>query len=278
MLLINLCEVTVTKNKKNILSNINWQVKKGEHWSILGLNGSGKTTLLNVINGYIHPTIGQAEILGESLGKTYIPDLRKQIGLISTSIQQQIQNFESVLSIVLSGKFASIGLWEAVEKEDVEAAQNYMKILNCTHLQEREYGTLSQGERQRVLIARALMANPKILILDEPCNGLDIITREELLKIIDDLSKTRDCPTLIYVTHHVEEILPCFTHSLLLRNGEVFKKGGSSELLTEENLSNFYGRAVSVQREQNRTWVALKESVEEKGLENQEQQYSLHVK
>lgn len=262
--MINLSHVTVTKSKKDILKNINWQVETGEHWSILGLNGSGKTTLLNIINGYLHPTIGQVEVLGEIFGKTYLPNLRKQIGLISTSIQQQIQDFESVLSIVLSGKFASIGLWEAVEKVDVEIAQNYMKLLKCDELQEREYGTLSQGERQRVLIARALMANPKLLIFDEPCNGLDIITREELLKIIDNLSKTQKCPTLIYVTHHVEEILPCFTHTLLLKKGEVFDQGLSNDLLTEKTLSNFYDHPVSIQKEQDRIWLALKESVEQK--------------
>lgn len=254
----------MTKKSENILKSINWQVKQGEHWSIIGLNGSGKTTLLNVINGYDHPTKGQAEILGELLGKTYVPDLRKQIGYISTSIQQQVQNSESALGIVLSGKFASIGLWEAVEKEDVEKAQIYMKKLKCEHLQEQEYGTLSQGERQKVLIARALMADPKILILDEPCNGLDIITREELLKMIYHLSESEDCPTLLYVTHHVEEVLPCFTHTLLLRRGEIFNQGYSSEMLTEEMLSRFYERPVSVQREQNRTWIALKEIEEQK--------------
>jgi len=257
-------EVTVTKNKKDILKNINWQVHKGEHWSILGLNGSGKTTLLNVINGYLHPTNGQVEVLGELFGQTYLPDLRKQIGLISASIQQQIQDFETVLSIVLSGKFASIGLWEAVEQKDVEAALKYMKLLNCAYLQDENYGILSQGERQRVLIARALMARPKLLIFDEPCNGLDIITREDLLHIIHQLSNEKDCPTLLYVTHHVEEVLPCFTHTLLLKNGEVFEQGQSSELLSEETLSKFYERPVSVQKEQNRTWVALKEIVEQK--------------
>ncbi|QCR32771.1 ABC transporter ATP-binding protein [Lysinibacillus sp. SGAir0095] len=259
--MINLSDVTVIKNKIDILKNVDWEVKKGEHWSILGLNGSGKTTLLNVINGYLHPTYGHVEVLGELFGKTYIPDLRKQIGLISASIQQQIKDFESVLSIVLSGKFASIGLWDAVEKTDIEQAQSYIGLLNCEHLQDREYGTLSQGERQRVLIARALMAHPKILILDEPCNGLDIISREELLKIIEELSKSKDCPTLIYVTHHVEEILPCFTHTLLLKNGEVFCQGLSKELLTEITLSNFFERPVAVQIEQNRTWIALKESL-----------------
>jgi len=262
--MFQLADVTVTKNNKDILKKVNWEVKKGEHWSILGLNGSGKTTLLNVINGYLHPTNGKVEVFGEIFGKTYIPDLRKQIGLISSSIQQQIQDFESVLSIVLSGKFASIGLWEAVEQADVKNAQSYMRVLNCEHLQEREYGTLSQGERQRVLIARALMANPKILILDEPCNGLDLITREELLKMIEQLSKEKDCPTLIYVTHHVEEILPCFSHTLLLKNGEVFKQGLSNDLLSEETLTKFFERPIAVQYEQQRTWIALKEIVEQK--------------
>ncbi|WP_328587742.1 ATP-binding cassette domain-containing protein [Ureibacillus sinduriensis] len=163
-----------------------------------------------------------------------------------------------------------MGLWEAVEKKDVEMAHHFMRKLNCEHLQELEYGTLSQGERQRVLIARALMANPKILILDEPCNGLDIINREELLKIIDDLSKSDDCPTLIYVTHHVEEVLPCFTHTLLLRGGEIFDQGLSSAMLTEDNLTQFFERPVSVQREQSRTWIALKEIVEQKGCDNRE--------
>lgn len=262
--MIQISNVTVTKNKKDILKNVEWKVEKGQHWSILGLNGSGKTTLLNIINGYLHPTVGQVEVLGELFGKTYIPDLRKQMGLISSSIQQQIQEFESVLSIVLSGKFASIGLWEAVDQADVEQAKAYMSLLKCEHLQDREYGTLSQGERQRILIARALMARPKLLILDEPCNGLDIIAREELLKIIETVSKTNECPTLIYVTHHVEEILPCFTHTLLLKNGEVFEQGRSNEILTEKTLSDFYDRPISVQIEQNRTWLALKEIVEQK--------------
>jgi len=262
--MIDMRDVFVTKEQKDILKGINWHVKKGEHWSIIGLNGSGKTTLLNVLNGYIPPTTGQVEVFGELFGKTYIPDLRKQMGLISSSIQQQIQDFESVLSVILSGKFASIGLWEAVEQADVELAKHFMELLDCVHLQDAEYGILSQGERQRVLIARALMANPKLLIFDEPCNGLDIIAREELLILIDHLSRVEESPTLIYVTHHVEEVLPCFNKTLLLKNGEIFKQGLSKELLNEETLSEFYKRPVSVQVEQNRTWIALKEVIEQK--------------
>lgn len=262
--MITMYDVSVRRNNKEILKNVNWNVKKGEHWSILGLNGSGKTTLLNVLNGYLFTTTGEVEVLGERFGKTYLPDLRKQIGLISSSIQLQIQDFESVLSIVLSGKFASIGLWEAVEQADVEQAQHYMKLVRCDHLQDSQYGILSQGERQRVLIARALMATPKLLIFDEPCNGLDIIAREELLQLIEHLSKEEKCPTLIFVTHHVEEILPCFSHTLLLKNGQIFEQGLTKELLTENKLSSFYERPVSVQVKQNRTWIALKEIVQQK--------------
>lgn len=256
--LIHLKDVTVIRNRKVLLKDITWDVKKGEHWSILGLNGSGKTTLLNVINGYIFPTSGTVEVLGQVFGKTYIPDLRKEIGYISSSLQLQLKEYEEVLSIVLSGKFASIGLYEAVEKKDVERGLQYLKLLQCEHLQSERYGILSQGERQRVLIARALMAEPKILILDEPCNGLDLLTREELLHIIEKISSQENAPTMIYVTHHVEEILPCFTKTLLLKKGQVFAKGDSSQLLTEQMLSNFYDHPVSIQKEQNRTWLALK--------------------
>lgn len=256
--MISIQNVRYYRNQKDILKNVNWKVENGQHWSILGLNGSGKTTLLDIINGYIFPQYGTVEVLGNVFGKTYIPDVRKEIGLVSSSLQHKIKDYDSGLSVVLSGKFASIGLWEAVEQEDVNLAKHFMKLLGCEHLEDEEYGVLSQGERQRLLIARALMAHPKILILDEPCNGLDLIAREELLEIIHTLSAKPDCPTLIYVTHHVEEILPCFTHTLLLKKGEVFAQGPSKDLLTEECLSEFYNHPVSVQVEQNRTWIALK--------------------
>lgn len=256
--MIRLEDVTVIRNGNVILKDIDWKVAPGEHWSILGLNGSGKTSLLNVVNGYLYPTSGTVEVLGQLFGKTNIPDLRKEIGFISSSLKGQLKPYDSVLSIVLSGKFASIGLYEAVEEKDVEQARFFMKLLNCEHLEDSQYDILSQGQQQRVLIARALMANPKILILDEPCNGLDVIAREELLEYIHKLSEQDNCPMLIYVTHHVEEILPCFSHTLLLKNGEIFSKGLSKDLLTEESLTEFYGRQVSVQQQQNRNWLMFK--------------------
>lgn len=256
--MIQLENVTVIRNGKQLLKNINWTVQKGEHWAILGLNGSGKTSLLNVINGYLYPTSGKVRVLEEEFGKTNIPELRKELGFISSSLKQQLKDYDSVLSIVLSGIFASIGLYEAVERKDLDEARKLMEQLGIKHLENSQYGLLSEGEKQRVLIARALMAKPKILILDEPCNGLDIIAREEFLEFIENLAQQEFCPTLIYVTHHVEEILPCFSHALLLKEGEVYTKGLTKNLLTEENLSQFFGRTVAIQEEQNRTWIAIK--------------------
>lgn len=256
--MIRIDNVSLHRNGKDILKGVSWTVKKGEHWSILGLNGSGKTSLLNVVNGYLFPSSGHVEVLGEVFGKTYIPNLRKEIGLVSSSLQQRISPFNSVLSIILSGKFASIGLYEAVEQKDVDQARSYMSMLNIEQLEDSSYDILSQGERQRVLIARALMANPKILILDEPCNGLDIIAREELLQFIEKVANQEDGPTLIYVTHYVEEILPCFTKTLLMKEGQTFLQGDTKELLTEPVLTEFFERPIAVQLEQERTWVAIK--------------------
>ena len=256
--MISVENLSVYRNKKPLLQKINWRINSGEHWCILGLNGSGKTTLLNVINGYMFPSEGKVEVLGEKFGETNLPELRKKIGWVSSSIQQQILENESVLRIVLSGKFASVGLYEAVEEEDLHLAAHYMKLLKCEHLQNESYGVLSQGERQRALIARALMAQPKLLILDEPCTGLDMIAREELLQFIEKLALEPDGPTLIFVTHHVEEILPCFSHTLLLRQGEVYNQGPTKELLTQSVLTSFFDCPLTVQTEQNRTWIALK--------------------
>lgn len=258
--LIKVEDLTLIRNNKTILNHVSWSVKKGEHWCLLGLNGSGKTTLLKVINGYLWPTEGKVQVLGETFGQTNLPELRKEIGWVSSSIQQQIRGYDKVLSIILSGKFASIGLYDEVEKKDIEQATSLMKLLNCEHLKNQPYEILSQGERQRVLIARALMSSPKILILDEPCTGLDLIERENLLQFIEKIANDSNGPTLIYVTHHVEEILPLFTHTLFLRKGEVFDSGRTDEKLTETNLSLFFNRPIIVQQQQNRSWIALKET------------------
>ncbi|MED3942158.1 ABC transporter ATP-binding protein [Priestia megaterium] len=259
--MIKIKNVSVKRAEKEILKNVSWLVEKGEHWCLLGLNGSGKTTLLNIINGYIWPTKGQVEVLSRKFGETNLSELRKEIGWVSSSLQQRFRDDDTVVEMILSGKFASIGLYEQVEQKDMNQAIELMQLLNCADLQNQAYGTLSQGERQRVLIARALMASPKLLILDEPCTGLDIMAREQLLQLIAKMADHSKAPTLIYVTHHVEEILPCFTHTLCMRQGEVFSSGKTKDQLTEPHLSKFFNHSVEIQQQKERTWLSLKEPI-----------------
>lgn len=240
---------------QNILRDISWQVKEGEHWCIVGLNGSGKTTLLNMINGYIWPTRGSIQVLGHTFGEVDLRELRKLIGWVSSSLQQKLYGNETAEEIVLSGKFASIGLYDHTDAEDRDAVQELLEFLGCGKLAHRTYNTLSQGERQKILIARALIATPKLLILDEPCSGLDMFAREQLLRTIDTIAKQPDAPTLLYVTHHIEEIVPVFTHTLLLRDGSVFRAGLKSDTITPALLSEFFGVPMEVCQQNGRYWV-----------------------
>ncbi|MEV5028605.1 ABC transporter ATP-binding protein [Paenibacillus sp. LPE1-1-1.1] len=256
-MIIDIQNVSWERSDKQILRHIHWQVKGGEHWCLLGLNGSGKTTLLNMINGYIWPTEGKMSVLGNTFGEFDLRELRKMIGWVSTSLQQKLYRTETAIKIVLSGKFATIGLYDQTDKEDHVRAEELMKTLGCTALMYRTYDTLSQGERQRVLIARALMAMPKLLILDEPCTGLDVFAREQLLQMIAAVARGKDAPTIIYVTHHVEEILPCFTKTLLIKEGQVFAADDTSEVLTSELMSDFFSVPVEIERREGRNWLTL---------------------
>ncbi|MFC3885714.1 ABC transporter ATP-binding protein [Bacillus songklensis] len=254
---IDLQQVSWKRGEAALLDNVNWQVKKGEHWVLLGLNGSGKTTLLNLINGYIWPTTGTVQVLGKRFGSTNLPELRKSIGWVSSSLQEKLYGNDLAQEVIISGKHASIGLYEHVTEEDLNRALSLLNILGCSHLVNRTYETCSQGEKQKLLIARALMADPDILILDEPCNGLDLFARERLLQSVNELAVMENGPTLIYVTHHIEEILPVFQHALLLRSGEVFMKGNTKEVLGKENLSAFFEHPVSVKWDDDRASVQL---------------------
>jgi len=251
-MIINIKDVSISRNAKYILKDIDWTVKDGEHWAILGLNGSGKTTLLNMINGYIFPSKGDVSVLGKSFGEYDLRELRKSIGWVSTALAEKLYGNETAMEIVVSGRYASIGLFEDPMDEDVEYSMEIMDLLDCIHLSDRLYNTLSQGEKQRVLIARGLMAKPELLILDEPCSGLDIFSRERLLSTIDNLGKSENAPTLIYVTHQTEEILPIFSHTLLMRRGEVHSKGYTKDLLTQENLTDFFETQVNCSKSKDR--------------------------
>lgn len=256
-LVIDAKQVSFIRDSKYILKNINWTVGQGEHWAILGLNGSGKTTLLNMVNGYIFPSKGEMKVLGQKFGEFDLRELRKSIGWVSTALQEKFYTKESAEEIVISGKYATIGLLKEPEKEDRDWANHLLQTLDCSHLANRPYQSLSQGEKQKVLIARGLMPSPQLLILDEPCTGLDIFSKEQLLEMVDKLTHEKDGPTLIYVTHHVEEVLPIFNHTLLLRRGEVHSSGKTNSVLTSDNLSNFFETSVLVEQVKNRTWLHI---------------------
>lgn len=255
--MIDLKNVSLRREDKWILQHISWQINPGEHWCLFGLNGSGKTTLLDIINGYIWPTKGAVSVLGKQFGQFDLRELRKDIGWVSASLQEKMISKNTALHTVMSGKFATIGLYDQTDQKDKENAYAFMVQLGCESVAELPYHTLSQGEKQRVLIARALMAEPKLLILDEPCVGLDVIAREKTLAQIEKLANADNGITLIYVTHHVEEILPCFTHSLLLKNGQVFSSGETSKQFSTENMSEFLNVPVTMENTNERFHMSI---------------------
>lgn len=244
--ILNFEQVSLQRKNRFILQNINWQVKPKENWAILGLNGAGKTTLLKMIHGDLWPTSGQLTVLDQVFGKTNIPALKRRIGWVSSALQDWLHQGDLVEQIVLSGKFASIGLYEKYTAKEMQEAKTTLERLGGTKLLGKTYQILSQGERQLVLIARALMAKPELLILDEPCNGLDLFAREQLLNKITMIANQADSPALLMVSHYTEELLPCFDHVMLLKKGEIYKRGKRAELLTPEVLGDFYGAPIKL--------------------------------
>ncbi|MBB5325912.1 iron complex transport system ATP-binding protein [Anoxybacillus tepidamans] len=255
---ISMKNVSFVRENRVILRDINWKVSEKEQWVILGLNGSGKTSLLNIVSGYQYPTRGEVSVLGHTFGKTNLPELRKQIGFVSSSLDRFNQTLESetVEDIIVSGKFATIGLYHTVTHEDRQQAEQLMASFRIDHLKGKTYDTLSQGEKRKVLIGRALMAKPKLLILDEPSIGLDILTREEILALIKEIIVTQPCHVL-YVTHYIEEIIEEMTHVLLLKDGQIVAAGKKEEVLTDEYLSETFQLGMNVRWEHNRPWVSI---------------------
>lgn len=250
--------ITWLRDGKAVLNGIDWTVREGEHWALLGLNGSGKTTLLNMLCGYLWPTSGEISVLGNRFGEVDLRELRKSIGWVSSSMQAKLHGGQKAQDLVVSGKFASIGLYENPSSEDYDRAAALMQQLDCSHLLDRTYQTCSQGEQQKLLIARALMASPKLLILDEATNGLDFISKEGLLESISQLAVEPNAPHMLYVTHHTEEIMPIFSRTLLLRRGAVFIQGKTAEVLSEASLSDFFEVPVDVRWNQERAWLSRK--------------------
>lgn len=245
-------DLRVMRGRAAILKGVNWRVAAGEHWVILGSNGSGKTSLLKSLTGYLSPTSGGLSLLGRRYGEADWRDLRLQIGVVTSAFAASIPLAEVTLETVISGKFAQLDLWHSTTKADRVAGMKLLRFVGLAGIADREWAYLSQGERQRVLIARALMAKPRLLILDEPCAGLDPVAREKFLQFLEQLARKKNAPALVLVTHHVEEIMPAFTHALLLKNGNVIATGPREKVLSTANLSATFGAPMRLSRREGR--------------------------
>jgi iron complex transport system ATP-binding protein len=235
-----------------ILESINWRVEHGQHWAILGANGSGKTSLLSTLTGYMPLSAGEISVLGETYGKTDWRELRKRVGIVSSSIQHLVEGHQAPLQTIIGGRHAMIGMWGETSSAERAQALKILRQIEAEAIRDRPWRVLSQGERQRVLIGRALMAKPQLLILDEPCADLDPVAREHFLQFLARLAISGNSPTLVLVTHHVEEIIPAFTHVLVLRGGNVLAAGPKSKVLTSGTLSVAFNAAVRLRRHHGR--------------------------
>ncbi len=253
---LQLADVSVRRGDATLLDSVDWTVEEDERWVVLGPNGAGKTTLLQVTSAQIHPTSGVAGILGEVLGTTDVFELRPRIGLTSAALAERIPRHELVRDVVVSASYAVLGRWrEHYDELDHERAGDLLRELGAGALSERTFGTLSEGERKRVQIARALMTDPELLLLDEPAAGLDLGGREDLISTLSVLAMDEASPATVLVSHHVEEIPPGFTHALLLRRGRVVGAGPLEQVLTDEIVSATFGMRISLRVEDGR-WTA----------------------
>lgn len=249
-------DVSVRRGPKTLLDKINWVVEEDERWAVLGANGAGKTTLLQIAAALLHPSEGEAFVFGQRLGQVDVFELRPRIGLASAAIAQRIPNGERVLDVVVSAGYSVLGRWrEAYGRLDLRRAAKLLDRVGVGALGERTYGTLSQGERQRVQIARALMTDPELLLLDEPAAGMDLGGREDLLRRLTRFNADPNSAASVLVTHHVEELPPGISHAMLLRDGSTVACGLARDVLTDAHLSATFGLSLRVERRRGR-WYA----------------------
>ncbi|MFI6497238.1 ABC transporter ATP-binding protein [Nonomuraea typhae] len=246
---------------KTLLSGVDWRVDFGEHWVVLGPNGAGKTTLLSLVSAVRHPSEGTVQVLGHRLGRVDLRELRRHIGLVAASqrlVDEGLMEEEnaSALTVVLTGHTGtSVPLWDRIGDAERDRALRLLADLGCKDLADRDFRVCSQGERARVRIARALMADPAVLLLDEPAAGLDLPAREDLIEAVEDLARTRPVLTTVSVTHHLEEVPATTTHAMLMKDARVLAAGAVEDVLTPANLSECFGRPLDVDRLEGR-WYA----------------------
>ncbi|MBW7477601.1 ATP-binding cassette domain-containing protein [Paenibacillus oenotherae] len=251
--MIQLQRLYLRREERELLKGVDLTINKGEHWAILGRNGSGKTTLLEMMTGYLFPSSGTVEVLGHRYGEVDIREVRKEIGYISQSVIEKLTLRDPVWEIVATGQYAFLRFYQEIDESVRLKALRLLDEAGLRHMAEQPFGTLSQGERKKAILARALMADPKLLIMDEPCAGLDLHEREKLLADLERL-KEREI-TVVYVTHHLEEIIPMFTHVALVHDGQIAIAGPKEEVLSGERLSGIYEWPVEVEWSYGRPWI-----------------------
>ncbi|TDW22882.1 iron complex transport system ATP-binding protein [Kribbella kalugense] len=245
--------MTIVRGEARLLDGIDWTIDEADRWVVIGPNGAGKTTLLQILAAQIHPTAGVAGLLGEVLGAVDVFELRPRIGLTSAALADRLPKSERVSDVVVSASYAVLGRWiEQYDDLDHQRAGALLAELGIGHLADRTFGTLSEGERKRVQIARALMTDPELMLMDEPAAGLDLTGREQLVRSLSAIATAVGAPAMVLVTHHVEEIPPGFTHALLLKQGRIVAAGPMDEALTAETLSDTFDLALTLKQEDGR--------------------------
>jgi iron complex transport system ATP-binding protein len=259
--ILEIRNMSVVRNGNRILRKLSWSINKGEHWAILGPNGSGKSSLLSALAGYLTPTEGECSVLGETFGETDWREVRSHLGVVSSTVAAMVPLEEPTANTVLTGRNSGIGLWGEPSEEDLEEARLWLKRVELKGLEDRPWEVLSQGEKQRVLIARALISKPAILVLDEPCAGLDPVARESFLAFLERLihpeSKRPHHPSVVLVTHHVEEITPSFTHALLMKEGKAYEAGPIHKTLRSKALSKVFITPVELKSRKGRFFMRV---------------------
>lgn len=255
---LSLEDVCLKRGAVQILDHVSWEVSEGQHWVMLGPNGAGKTTIARIAAARLFPSSGTVSILGEQLGQVDLGELRPRIGISSSALASHISAGERVMDLVLSASYGTIGVWrQEFESLDTDRAEALLEALGISALAERRWDQLSTGERKRVAIARALMPDPELLVLDEPASGLDVAGREELLAAVTEILGGKGAPTIVLVTHHLEEIPLGFTHALALREGKVLASGPVSEAITSQTMSETFGLPLEVSQDRGRFTARL---------------------